>query len=75
MTYKDAVKEFKSSYRDLFIKRVDYLTGQLAWATYVDGLCKDGQITQRQYDTWATPFPYGKALKPTYKQLEEEVYR
>lgn len=69
MTYDQAVKNFKRIYIHLYIKRVDYWTGQLAWATYVDELCKDGQITQKQYDTWATPFPYGKPLKPSYRQL------
>ncbi len=69
MTYDQAVKDFKRIYLHLYINRVDYWRGQEAWASYVDGLCKDGQITQKQYDTWATPFPYGKHLKPSYKQL------
>lgn len=69
MTYDQAVKRFKMYYIELFLNEVDYCTGQLAWATYVDELCKDGEITQKQYDTWATPFPYGKNLKPSYKQL------
>ena len=27
-----------------------------AWNNYTDGLCKDGMITEHQYDTWANPF-------------------
>lgn len=69
MTYDQAVKHFKMTHINLFLNEVDYWTGQEAWAAYVDGLCKDGEITQKQYDTWATPFPYGKSLKPSYKQL------
>lgn len=69
MTYREAVKEFKYLASDLFIKRVDYWTGQLAWSEYVDGLCKEGRITQKQYSNWATPFPYGKRLRPSYNQL------
>ena len=64
MTYKRAVREFKTEYRDLFEKRVDYWTGQMAWSCYVDSLCKSGIITQHQYQNWSTPFPYGKNLKP-----------
>lgn len=63
MQYKDAVKEFKEQYVDLYKKEVDYWTAQLAWAGFVDYLCKDGQITQKQFDTWETPFPYGKHLR------------
>lgn len=69
MTYDQAVKEFKHIAINLYLKNVDYWTAQEAWAAYVDGLCKDGQITQKQYDTWETPFPYGKHLKPSYNQL------
>ena len=63
MTYRQAVRDFKEAYVDLFEKQVDYWTGQLAWSTYTDCLCKDGTITQHQYDTWETPFPYGRRLR------------
>jgi hypothetical protein len=26
-----------------------------AWNNYTDALCKDGQITMRQYETWTHP--------------------
>ena len=26
-----------------------------AWNNWTDGLCKNGQITQRQYDRWLCP--------------------
>lgn len=57
MTYKEAVKDFKENY----VKpgEYDYWTLQLMWATYVDSLCKDKQITQKQFNEWETPFTYG----------------
>ena len=74
MTYREAVRLFKIHNRKLFNDRVDYWTGQEVWSAYTDGLCKDGVITQRQYDTWSTPFPYGKRLKPSKLTLTAEVY-
>lgn len=64
MTYRDAVREFKEAYRDLYDNAVDYWTAQQAWAMFTDGLCKDGIITEKQWNNWETPFPYGKHLKP-----------
>jgi len=26
------------------------------WNNYTDALCKDKQISQKQYDTWTNPF-------------------
>ena len=63
MTYRQAVKEFKRIYVGLWINEEDYWTAQLCWAEYTDSLCKCGKITQRQYNYWATPFPYGKRLR------------
>lgn len=31
-------------------RREDYCKVQFAWSCYIDGLCKNGQITQAQYD-------------------------
>lgn len=74
MTKEQAVREFKDYYADLYIRKVDYWTAQLAWSEYVDNLCRCGRITQRQYDTWSNPFTYGKKLKPTKAMLERRVY-
>lgn len=74
MTYREAVKEFQRQNAELYNNRVDYWTGQFAWSSYVDSLCKDGQITSRQYNNWSTPFPYGERLKPTKTTLETTVY-
>lgn len=62
MTYIKAVADFKRVYKDLWENHVDYWTAFEAWSTYIDSLCKDRQITQKQYNTWSTPFPYGRRL-------------
>ena len=74
LTKEQAVKQFKETYADLYINRVDYWTAQLVWTAYIDTLCKNNKITQKQLQTWKTPFPYGKHLIPTRKQLERKVY-
>lgn len=33
----------------------DYWEMQLAWACYIDGLNRDGEITDRQRNTWDNP--------------------
>lgn len=33
----------------------DYWEMQQDWAAYIDGLCRDGSITQRQYDNFSNP--------------------
>lgn len=63
MKYKDAAREFRSQFITLWLNEVDYWMAQEAWAAWTDGLCKDGQITEKQYMTWKTPFRYGKRLK------------
>ena len=73
MTYEQAVRQFQEIYKDLYIKRVDYWTGQLAWSDYVDNLNRDMVITDRQRNRWETPFRYGKHLVPKKWQLEEAL--
>lgn len=62
MTKKEAVKIFRETYADLYEKEVDYWTAEVCWTNFTDMLCKNGDITQKQYDTWETPFPYGRRL-------------
>lgn len=57
MTKRSAIATFKENYPK---GTYDYWQVQESWACYVDGLCKDGEITQKQYDAWTTPFKYGK---------------
>ena len=62
MTYRQAVKMFRETYSDLYEQGVDYWTAHECWANFTDIMCKNGDITQKQYDTWETPFPYGQRL-------------
>lgn len=74
MTKADAVKRFKREYRKLYIERADYWKAHLAWSEFTDYLNREGEITDKQFQNWSTPFPYGKSLKPSREQLEMEVY-
>ena len=35
---------------------VDSILRREAWSNFTDMLCKGGQITQNQYNTWSNPF-------------------
>lgn len=74
MTKAEAVRQFKREYRKLYIERADYWTAQLAWSEFTDYLNREGEITDKQFSNWSTPFPYGKSLIPSREQLEMEVY-
>lgn len=68
MTKQQAFKQFTELYyEDKYnLQRAvdqDYCKVQLEWATFIDGLCKDKQITQKQYDIWTTPFKKKGELK------------
>ena len=34
----------------------DYYAVQLEWSCFTDTLCRNGEITLKQYSTWLTPF-------------------
>lgn len=74
MTKKDAIKQFEEMYIDLYINEVDYWAAQRVWSDFIDNLNRNGEITDKQRDTWETPFSYGKHLKPNKRQLELKVY-
>lgn len=58
MTKREAVREFRELFSSLLIqgKNRDQPAIDQAWNDWTDGLCKDKQITQKQYDTWEHPF-------------------
>lgn len=63
MTQKEAKQEFIESVGPLWIRECrasDKPALQEAWNNFTDRLCKDGRITQRQYDTWLNPFLRGE---------------
>ena len=74
MDYKSAVREFERSHRILYLSHVDYWTAQYAWSIFTDNLCKAGFITQKQYNTWKTPFPESKPLKPKPYMTKGVIY-
>ena len=34
----------------------DKLAVQFAWACFTDSMCRDGEITMKQYETWLFPW-------------------
>lgn len=35
----------------------DWYAVQYAWSIFIDSLCKNGEITQEQYNSWVFPWP------------------
>lgn len=59
MTKQEALVQFRECYSkllDVHDKHRDKLMFREAWNNFTDGLCKDGQITTKQYNTWTNPF-------------------
>jgi len=59
MTKREAVALFRAEVLPEVVKRYskdDKPAICEAWNDWTDGLCKDKQITARQYDTWTHPF-------------------
>lgn len=58
MTRNDAVREFTEAILPDVLKRYgphDKTAIRTAWNEFVDGLQKDGRITERQASTWLGP--------------------
>ena len=53
------------------IPQGDWPARSEAWNNYTDMLCKDGQITSKQYETWAHP----AGLTPNPKHTRPEKPR
>ena len=57
MNYKDTLRIYKEDSKDfLESKKDDKPALREAWSNYIDGLCKDGEITLQQYENWGNPF-------------------
>lgn len=54
MNYKQATKDFVENILSS-VPSHDIPAKREAWGIYIDGLCKSGQITQKQYETWDNP--------------------
>ena len=58
MSKKDAEVDFKENVRPYIISEYgtdDVTAMREAWNNYTDMLCKDGQISNHQYETWDHP--------------------
>lgn len=57
MTKREADKIWRQELRPRVLRKYpnDKPALREAWNDWTDGLCKDGQITQRQYDRWLCP--------------------
>ena len=59
MTKKQVEQDFRSYILPELIKTErngkDIVVRELEWNYYIDGLCKDGDITLKQYENWVTP--------------------
>ena len=54
-------REVVETLRELFRESPDQFSGDIiakreAFNDYTDMLCKDGQISVKQYETWTNPF-------------------
>lgn len=62
MNKKQAIEDFKEYYLPLIVKMYerdgvpDYIARTEEWNCYTDRLCKDGQITLEQYESWIPPY-------------------
>jgi len=57
VNYKDTLRSYKEASKDfLKSKKNDKPALREAWSNYIDGLCKDGEITLQQYENWGNPF-------------------
>jgi hypothetical protein len=52
MTFRQALKSFRAR----FVFDGDKPAARQAWVVYVDGLHRDGLITDKQAKTWDNPF-------------------
>ena len=60
MTKAEAIQLFRFIYKikaeQLGYRRGDDIAKRTEWNDYTDALCKDGLITEKQYENWGQPF-------------------
>ena len=57
MNYRDTLRSYKEASKDfLEAKKHDKPALRESWACYIDSLCKDNEITLKQYENWRNPF-------------------
>ena len=69
LTKKVALRIFKDVLNSDYVYyaniRGDKVAMRESWNNFTDGLCKDGEITESQYNTWSNPFQ-GLTNPPEY---------
>ena len=53
LTKKEVLKMFKKSFK---ISKTDSIMNRENFHNFTDSLCKNGEITPKQYETWSNPF-------------------
>lgn len=56
MTKTVALKVFRTELHNFSNFRFDKAAVREAWGVFIDRLCKDGRITDKQYHNWSNPF-------------------
>ena len=59
MTKQEALRLFRQEIAPLVREkygRNDIVAMREEWNNYTDALCKDGEITLKQYESWTGPF-------------------
>lgn len=59
MTKSEVLKQFKAEVLPAVVAKYgddDRVAKAEAWNNYTDSLCKDRQITAKQYSNWTNPF-------------------
>ncbi len=57
LTKKEVLINFSALWREQKqYRKDDTIAKREAWNNYTDALCKDGEISSKQYDTWTNPF-------------------
>jgi len=59
MTKRDAIAYFEEQIMPIVLDKYgdnDHIAMREAFNDFTDGLCKDGLITDHQYNTWSNPY-------------------
>ena len=57
MTKAEALKDFRLLYKTFTnYRKGDVVAKRTEWNDWTDSLCKEGLITEKQYENWGQPF-------------------
>ena len=60
MTRREAVRAWANEVLPLIqrayeTERIDWVARRESWGVFVDGLCKEGRVSLKQYESWSLP--------------------